>query len=135
MKNQALYKLTHIFADNCDYKAINQLSNVKMRNKKDGILLKDAINYRFQYAAIHKTKQQIVSNINNINDTSYSRQAYEYKERNISIDFYELLFIQIATYYNNYISRPNDTTLLAIDGVYNRCCVVLCGVPQPQPQP
>ena len=65
------------------------------------------------------TMQELVSNINAINDSNFSRQAFDSKDINIPVKFYESLFYQIKDLHNKSLSSNNEDTLLGIDGVYN----------------
>ena len=115
------------FKNCCNYKTINGLSDIKLRNKINGIKLTDVIYYRFMYTNKSTTKQEIVSNVNNINDSNFTRQAFDSKDINISVKFYEHLFNQIKMLYGK-VSSPNkddtilaNNTILSIDGTYNTC--------------
>lgn len=111
--------LVDIINSTCTYESINNLSGVNLRKRVDGINLIDAIYYRFLYAEKNSTKQQIVSKINEANNTVFSRQSYESKENNIPIQFYELLLNKISVYYNVCINPKHEDICIAIDGTYN----------------
>jgi len=113
-----IINFSDIFKNNINYSTINSYSDTKLRNNKNGVSLYDAIYYRFKYAEKNATKQQIISDINLINETSFSRQSYEFKENNISLKFYELILEEIKTFYNTYINSKNDI-LYSVDGTYN----------------
>ena len=68
--------ISNIFKNNCNYKTINGLSDIKMRNNINGIKLIDIIYYRFMYSAKDTTKQGIVSKINLMNNNFFTRQAF-----------------------------------------------------------
>ena len=42
--------LSNIIKSVCNYKNINEYSDIKLRNNKNGITLNDAIHYRFSYS-------------------------------------------------------------------------------------
>ena len=78
-----LSKISRIFKHYCDYKCINEISDVKLRNHKKGIQLSDAILYRLLYAKKNSTKDNVAAIINSNNNTSFARQSYDSKESNI----------------------------------------------------
>jgi len=110
--------VSNVFSNYCNYKTINELSPVKMRNKSDGIQIKDGVLYRFLYSRIGSTKEDVVSDINDLNDTSFTRQAFDRKENNIPLEFYSLLFNEISSILNNQ-STTIGLSLVAVDGVCN----------------
>jgi hypothetical protein len=111
--------IINIFKNNCNYNKINEINEVKLRNKKDGIAITDAILYKFIYSDKNKTKQEVVSKINYLNDTKFTRQAYEGKENNISLQFYKLILNEIIIHYNKIVHSPDDPLFFAVDGTYN----------------
>ena len=111
--------LVNIMNSACTYKTINELSGKNLRNRSNGIKLIDAIYYRFLYSEKNTTKQQIVSKINVLNNTCFSRQSYESKENNIPIELYELLPNKIVSYYNVYTNPKHEDICIAVDGTYN----------------
>ena len=111
--------LIDIFQGECNYKRINEISNLQMRNHVDGVQLHDAIYYRFLYSKKDTTKENIVSSINNYNCTSFSRQAFDNKENNIPVETYLNIFHKIRSYYNCNYNNENGVKLIGIDGTYN----------------
>jgi DDE family transposase len=111
--------ISNIIKRVCNYKAINKYSKKKLRNKIDGISLMDAIYYRFQYVNKPSTKQDIVSSLNNTNDTNISRQGYDSKESNIPTQMYINLLNEIIDYYNMSTNTIIENNIIAIDGTYN----------------
>ena len=120
------YNLNKIFGDLCDYNTINTINNKKLRKK--GISLENAFLYRMLYSDKNTTKEGITSKINSLNQhsnmiaenkTSFTRQAYEYKERNISLSVYESILNKIVNYYNIYTDNNNNVLFIAVDGVCN----------------
>lgn len=110
--------IQNIFKNNCTYKKIKEECGIQLRNKKDGIALNDALLYRFLYTDIATTKQNIVSFLNDANKTTFTRQAYNSKEDNIPIKFYELLLKEFTLLHNKYC-QSDATKLIAVDGTYN----------------
>lgn len=111
--------LVKIINSSCNYKTINAFSGVNLRNRQKGLNIMDVIYYRFLYSDKNTTKQQIVSKINEFNNTSFSRQAYESKENNIPISFYENLLNRIIVYFNAQNTFNNNDICVAVDGTYN----------------
>jgi len=109
--------INKIFTDMCNYTSINNLNETQLRNKKNGIHLSDAIYYKFLYAKLNTTKLSIVSQINNINNTSFTKQSFESKENNIPTTLYENIFCKIVAFYNtNCNSENKNETVVAVDG-------------------
>jgi hypothetical protein len=116
---ECINKIVDIFAKECNYKKVNDISDVKLRNKKNGIKLQDAIYYRFKYAEKNVTKQEITSSINLLNNTSFARNNIDGKEKNISLEFYKSLFSKIIKVHNKYVPKSKDLIVVAVDGTYN----------------
>jgi hypothetical protein len=116
---QNLIDISKIIKSLCNYKTINNLSNVQLRDHKKGIQLLDAIYYRFLYTDKNTTKQEIVSKINNMNNICFTRQSYESKETHISIEFYELMYKKIVDYYNTHTQHIIEDIYISVDGTYN----------------
>ena len=114
-----LKKLTSIFQDECNYRKINDLSSIKMRNHTNGTKLMDAIYYKFLYSKKDITKDHITSIINNNNNTTLTRQSLEYKENNIPIQTYLNIYKKIFNFYNKTFIKSNKPSIIAIDGTYN----------------
>jgi len=100
-----------------NYKNINKLSDIKLRNSS--INLHDAIYYRFAYSNIHKTKDNIVASLNIINDTNHTRQGYDSKDNNIPTAILKLILNKLSTHYNSINNSIFANTIIAIDGTYN----------------
>jgi hypothetical protein len=100
-------------------KSINKYSTKKLRYKKNGISLIDAIFYRFAYSQNETTKQTIVSSINFKNNTEFSRQAFEKKDLSVPVKTYQLFFQEIVKLYNNFANSLKINRLVGIDGTYN----------------
>lgn len=109
--------LNSIFADECNYKKINKSSKIKLRSNKDGISLNDIFYYRFLYSKKDTKKQQIVSDINHKNNTSFTRQSFDGKENNVPVNAYERILKKVFDYYNT--NNETNIKVIAIDGTYN----------------
>jgi hypothetical protein len=112
--------LNNIFKSECNYKRINEIGNVKMRDTKN-ITLNNSMYFGFMYSKKDMTKDRIVSLINNINATKFVRQSYERKLNNISLQTYINIFQKIQTFYNCNYNQENNFKLIGIDGTYNNC--------------
>lgn len=108
-----------LFTNECNYKNINSISDKKLRNYINGIKLNDCVYSRFLYAKKDITKERIISIINNINGTSFTRQAIDHKENNIPIKMYSNILNKLIEYYNCNYNNENNRKLIAIDGTYN----------------
>jgi hypothetical protein len=118
-----LENISDLFSNIINYNTVNSFSILRLRNSK--ISLSSSILFRFLYSKNETTHQNIVSKINDDNNTNFSRQAYIEKEKNIPVSFYEYLLNTISSFYNNYLNTINDVSdyeYIAIDGVYNTCC-------------
>lgn len=114
-----MLKILELFKVHCTYNSINKINKVQMRNHNNGIKLADAFYYTFMYSKQGTTKDNIVSTINNKNNTYFSRQAYESKANNIPLEIYLNLLTQIRNHYNfNYVDIDTPK-LIGIDGTYN----------------
>ena len=115
---ELIEQISDIFENNCNYKTINKTSHVNLRNRDKGIHPKDIVLYRLLYTQNNSTKEGVVSDINYLNKTNHSRQAFDHKDNNMSFKFYQSLFTKIsALFYND-----NDNlspSLIAVDGVCN----------------
>lgn len=107
-----------IFSDNCNYNIINA-DHLIMRNKLNGITLLNALIYRFQYAFLDTTKESITSDLNICNKVSFTRQAYDAKERNIPLTVYSNICNDLLNYYDNHFNK-DVLKLIGVDGTYNR---------------
>lgn len=116
---KTIKKIIKAFQSECNYRRINDISTVKMRNNCKGIKLFDVLYYKFLYSKKNVTKEQIVSIINNINNTTFTRQAFEYKENNIPLQTYLNICKKIFGAYNRTYINPKKAKIIAIDGTYN----------------
>ena len=120
-------KLNEIFLNHCTYDVVNCLSDVQLRKIDNGIRIQDALLYKFKYANINSTKENIVSLINNynkennINKQTFTRKSFESKERNIGNKFYSSILNEIINYYNTNCNTRNkdEYIFMAIDGMNN----------------
>lgn len=123
--NNLLIELNEIFSNNCETKSINKIIKIKketsnekipyIRNIKNGVNIKDIINYETQYSLIHTKKEHIVNNINLINKSNHDRTLFYKKESNIPLEFYINLKNKVRNITNDYLN--NDTIkVIAVDG-------------------
>jgi len=112
-------KLTDIINTVCSSDNINKYSDIKLRNKENGISVKDSIYYRLSYAQQGITKEKIVSKCKLLNNTTLTRQSFDRKESHIPVKTYELLLQNITSYYNNLTNPNNIVRLVGVDGCYN----------------
>lgn len=115
--------LNNIIGDNINYENVNKYGNIKLRNINNGLSLNDTIYYKFLYADINSTKDDIVASINfdnvdRYNKNSVTRRAFESKERNISTEYYMSLLKNITDYYKNNCvpTEKQELIYLAVDG-------------------
>jgi len=106
--------IKNIFKSTINYDVTNKLASINLRDC--GIKLIDSLFYRLAYSQINVTKESIVSHLNYINNTNYSRQGYDGKERNIPFALYKLILNQLASYYNTFSRNNFQNILIAIDG-------------------
>lgn len=73
------------------------------------------------YSITDTTKDKVVSYINQVNQTKFTRQAFEYKEDNIPIEFCLRIFNRIKNYYDlNCINDcPNKMLLIEYNALQN----------------
>ena len=121
--------INNIFS-NLTYKFINQFNVHKMRNITDGISLTDSLLFRFRYTKIHVTRQEIISNINYKNNTTFNRYSFHKKEEHINVKFYNYLFEEIVKLYKK-ISPNNKMSYVSVDGssnngTKNKVCLNIC---------
>ena len=90
-----------------------------MRNILNGIQLCDAIYYKFLYSNINTTKDDCVSKINYINNTTFTRKAFESNENNIPDAVYFSIFEKLKKFYNENCLNEQLYTELAVDGTNN----------------
>lgn len=104
-----------------NYETVNSLSkHIKLRQSKNGITLTDVISYRFLYTDSNDrmTKQAITCKLNSINNTSFTRQAYDSKDKNVPLEFYEFMFLKFKSLFRKQMEIKDDI-LVAVDGTYN----------------
>jgi len=111
--------LNNIFKNECNYENIKKISTIEIRNYKNGIRLTDCIYSKFLYSKKEMTKDRITSIINNLNNTTFTRQALTHKEDNIPIKMYSNILKKLTEYYNCNFNNTNNNKLIAIDGTYN----------------
>lgn len=128
---KVIQDISKIFKECCSNDFIKDYNNIKLREKHKGVSLISALFYRFKYTDISTTKQKIVSYINNLNGYTISRQAFDSKDNNISINFYRQMYLKIINYFNLSINgakndpilplqdQAQDPKIVAIDGVFS----------------
>jgi len=114
-----LEEIVNIFSEECNYKKINEFNTICMRNHKNGIRLVDVIYYLFQYSKKDMTKERIVSYINIMNKTNFTRQAFENKSNNVPIQTLLNIFHKLCGYYNSNYNETDNFKIIGIDGTYN----------------
>lgn len=112
-------KLVEIFQNEFNYNKINKIRKTNMRNILKGIQLNDAIYYRFLYTKKDTTEESIVSHMNFLKNTTFTRQAYTSKEKNIPTKTYFNVLSKIKRLYNDCYGQGNDLKMIAVDGTYN----------------
>jgi len=108
-------EFNHIFYDNCNYNTLNKFCKKRLRNMLDGISLDAVIYYDLAYCYTNTTKESITANINTSIRKKFTRQAFEAKSKNISINFYKYILSELILLYNSYSSTDK---IIAIDGTY-----------------
>lgn len=92
--------------------------NTKIRKSKISNI--NAVKYRFKYANIGTTKEQIKSDINFKSKKNISRTSYDRKENNISNKLYCNILDKIRNYYNTtYDNNKGRMTIISVDGTFN----------------
>src|SRR5580698_5150456 len=121
MYNFKVSNILNIIKDTCTYETINKISNIKLRNKINGINLNTAFLYRYLSCKKWETRNHVVSILNHNNKTSFTRQGYDSKEQNIPVKIYETIFRKVSTYYHDtFLNTPSNTPrYIAVDGTYN----------------
>lgn len=116
--NSFINGLNKIFSQYVTYKTINLFNKKKLRQKY--INLVDLIFYQFQYSLLNTTKSSIITNINIHNNTNIYGTSYYRKQLNISIDWYNNLFLNISKLCDIHIESINKNSsnvkIIAIDG-------------------
>jgi len=97
-------------------------NNICLRKNK--IILRDAVYYRFMYSKNNTTKEAITSSLNFDNNNNIHRTSYYRKENNITLELYKNILDKIKEKYNKIITGNNleilnDKTILAVDGTFN----------------
>lgn len=114
-----ILKLFKNIREICDYKYINKLDGIKMRDKTDGIQLIDAFFYKFSYAKLHTKKEDICSLINSKKLTNHHRTSFDRKEKNIPTRAYEDILESCVQFYNANCRTKSKHVLIAVDGTNN----------------
>ena len=108
--------------NNCDLnirKAIEETLNITTRNTKISYCI--SFLYSLLYTKKHKTKEEVVNDINNYEETDkYKNTTLHEKEQNIPLSFYCNLLKNIYNLYIKlYNNNDNKLKIMAVDGTYN----------------
>ena len=110
-----LKELNNIFRNTINYKSFNN-DKIRVRDYKNGISLQHAIYYSFMYSKLGATKYTAVSQINSTNGTSFTRQAFDSKNKNIPLSNFTQLHSMILKFANSVCRESeNNKILLAVD--------------------
>jgi Tfp pilus assembly protein PilW len=124
-KNNFAYKnvvneLNNLFNDldnTIKYDVENAL-NIKVRNRDTSF--SDALLYKFRYSIPDTTKQEIVSEMNITDNKTTSKYSYDYRENQIPISSYKIMFSKVSNLYKKLMSiNDNEFKEIAVDGVFN----------------
>ena len=96
------------------------LSEIYKNNKiiRSGISEQQLLYYKFKYSEGTTTKQNIVASLNFDNNNRFHETSYYRKEKNISLETYKNILIDIQNLYLDYNGNKNKTSLIAVDGTY-----------------
>jgi len=76
--------------------------------------------YKFKYSSLNTTKESIVNSYNYNNNTKFSQQSFEKKERKIPIHFYNKLFYDVCSLYKSLANIDSKKPILfSSDGTFN----------------
>lgn len=115
-------KINESFKKHTTYKFVNTFSKTKMRNMSNGITINDAILYKILYTDPKITHSTACDKIGHVNNTFFTRQSYDSKEDNISVEVYKSILEDIKNIYYKQITgkkRKIIPKIIAIDGVKN----------------
>ena len=121
-KNNFAYKnvvneLNNLFNDldnTIKYDVENAL-NIKVRNRDTSF--SDALLYKFRYSIPDTTKQEIVSEMNITDNKTTSKYSYDYRENQIPISSYKIMFSKVSNLYKKLMSiNDNEFKEIAVDG-------------------
>ena len=126
-------KVIDIFAKYTNYKYINSINTIQMRQHKLGSTLIDAFMYRFGYSEPSATKTTCTGHINKIHEvvTSFDRQTFDTKENHLDHKVYLSLFTDLFEHMSSIFSdniknslddnkNISDMKIAIFDGTYNR---------------
>ena len=111
-----LPELNNLFKSIISYDTINK-DGICVRNYKNGISLQHALYYNFLYSKLGA----VASKINSANCTTFTRQAFDSKNKNIPLSVFVQLHNAILKLANSVCKESeNNKILLAVDGTNNR---------------
>ena len=110
-------KINNIFNNLEKTIRLDIFNKTKINTRINKISFIEAMIYKFKYASINETKQNITNEYNFNNNTSIVRSSFYEKERNISISIYKNIFFKLSSLYKQLVN--NITTIIAVDGTYN----------------
>ena len=110
-------KINNIFYNLEKTIRLDIFNKTKINTRINKISFIEAMIYKFKYASINETKQNIINEYNFNNNTSIVRSSFYEKERNISVSIYKNIFFKLGSLYKQLVN--NITTIIAVDGTYN----------------
>lgn len=88
--------------------------------KESKITIHDTLLYKFFYSIPENTKLSITSSLNYTKEETISRQAYDYRDKQIPLEFYNFLYKQIYECYKKLMCvDKKKPIILAVDGTFN----------------
>ncbi len=99
--------------------AFKIIPDFKSKVRKSKISNIDAVKYRFKYADIRTTKEEIKSKINYKTNSCAYRTSYDRKENNISNDLYVNILNKLRNFYKTNFKVNNSITILSADRTFN----------------
>ena len=113
-------ELNLIFYDfeNTIKKSVEDTNNIKTRKRDISFI--ETLLFKFFYSVPSNTKMKIISSFNFDNDTSLTRQAFDYRDNSISVNFYVSLYTKISNLYKKLMNIDIKTPIIiAVDGTFN----------------
>ena len=118
--NNVVKELNLIFYDleNVIKKYVEDTHNIKTR-KRD-ITFVQTLLYNFSYSVPSNTKTKITSSFNFDNDSSSTRQAFDYRDKTIPVHFYVDLYNKVHNLYKKLMKiDKKNPIIIAVDGTFN----------------
>lgn len=102
---------------------VEKTHNIKVRNRETSYI--NALLYKFKYSIPDTTKQEIVSEMNNLLNKTTNKYSYDYRESQIPISFYKGIFTKVSNLYKKLmLIDDNKLKEIAADGVFNNTNVL-----------